>query len=440
MEFTNVEDTSLQKVEKVNGNADELNFDDELGDVNPTVIKVIGCGGGGSSAVQRMIEDGVEGVQFIVLNTDKQALHQSSAKLRVPIGQKITGGLGAGGNPDVGEQAAIEDIERIQKILSNTNMVVVTAGMGGGTGTGSAPVVAELAKKSGILTIAVVTTPFEFEGKIRIDNAMRGLEKLRPNVDSLIVLPNDQIFKAVENVNRQLTFKEQFKCADGLLCAGVKGLTELITKPGEISLDFADVSTVMRGSGESILGVGKGKGKNRIDEAVAGAIANPLLENRQIDGARKILINAATNGHFSLEDSKEMTEKITNTASKDANIIFGLSLNEEMEDDELLLTVIATDFDDVDNDALQDPCEVKEITDIADYGRFEEVLGVDKKDDSSLPKNITKNHFGFNSEKKSDSFGKKNFPTNIDLNDKDQPAIFRKHIEGLSHSIDLTKL
>ena len=302
MEFTNVEDTSSQKMNvPLNGsvlqsassveNDEPLNFDDELGDINPTVIKIIGCGGGGSSAVQRMIEDGVSGVQFIVLNTDKQALHKSTAQLRVPIGQKITGGLGAGGNPAVGENAAKEDAERISRIISGANMVIITAGMGGGTGTGSAPVVAELSHNAGILTIAVVTTPFEFEGKVRMDNAMEGLEKLRQNVDSLIVLPNDLIFKAVENVDHRMTFREQFKFADGLLCAGVKGITELITQPGDINLDFADVRKIMYGSGDSILGVGKGKGENRVNEAVEGAIANPLLENRQIDGARKILIN-----------------------------------------------------------------------------------------------------------------------------------------------------
>lgn len=329
----------------------ELNFDDELGELSPTKIKIIGCGGGGSSAVQRMIEDGVSGVDFVVLNTDKQALHRSTAKLRVPIGQKITGGLGAGGNPKVGEDAAIEDTERLNLVLSGANMVVITAGMGGGTGTGSAPVVAKLAHEAGILTIAVVTTPFEHEGIVRMNNAMEGLEKLRKNVDSLIVLPNEKIFKAMKTEpDRKLTFREQFILADNLLCAGVKGVTEIITKPGEINVDFADVCTIMRGSGESILGVGKGKGENRINEAVEGAIFNPLLENRQIDGAKKILINITSNGVISLEESREIVNLIRHSADKNANIIFGLAINEEMEDDDLAVTVIATDFDPSDND------------------------------------------------------------------------------------------
>ncbi|WP_407397452.1 cell division protein FtsZ [Treponema sp.] len=330
--------------------SDELNFDDELGDMNPTKIKIIGCGGGGSSAVQRMIEDGVTGVDFVVLNTDKQALHRSTAKLRVPIGQKITGGLGAGGNPKVGEDAAIEDTERLKLVIGNANMVVITAGMGGGTGTGSAPVVAKLAHEAGILTIAVVTTPFDHEGVVRMNNAMEGLAKLRQNVDSLIVLPNDKIFKAMKtDPERKLTFKEQFILADNLLCAGVKGVTEIITKPGEINVDFADVCTIMRGSGESILGVGRGKGENRINEAVEGAIFNPLLENRQIDGAKKILINITTNGNISLEESREIINLIRRSADKNANIIFGLATNENMEDDDLAVTVIATEFDPSDN-------------------------------------------------------------------------------------------
>lgn len=378
MEFTKVEDThdeGSQKTDSSTSLKEELNFDDELGSINPTLIKIIGCGGGGSSAVQRMIEDGVSGVQFIVLNTDKQALHKSTAEIRVPIGQKITGGLGAGGNPDVGENAAREDSDRLVKILAGANMVVITAGMGGGTGTGSAPVVAELAHDAGILTIAVVTTPFEFEGTVRMNNALKGIANLRRNVDSLIVLPNDKIFKAVEGIPQRLNFKEQFKLADGLLCAGVKGVTELITKPGAINLDFADLSTVMRNSGDSILGVGRGKGENRINEAVEGAIANPLLENRQIDGARKILINITTNGNFSLEEAQEITNMIRHSANKDANIIFGLAENEDMEDDDLSVTVVATDFDDEDGFATAADQADAQDDSVAQYGEFLSSLG-----------------------------------------------------------------
>lgn len=495
MEFTNVEDTSSQKMnvplsgsvlQSVSSveNAEPLNFDDELGDINPTVIKIIGCGGGGSSAVQRMIEDGVSGVQFIVLNTDKQALHKSTAQLRVPIGQKITGGLGAGGNPAVGENAAKEDAERISRIISGANMVIITAGMGGGTGTGSAPVVAELSHNAGILTIAVVTTPFEFEGKVRMDNAMEGLEKLRQNVDSLIVLPNDLIFKAVENVDHRMTFREQFKFADGLLCAGVKGITELITQPGDINLDFADVRKIMYGSGDSILGVGKGKGENRVNEAVEGAIANPLLENRQIDGARKILINITSNGNLDLEETQDIVNLIKHSASKEAEIIFGLSENSAMEDDEVSVTVIATDFSGNDDFATSVPLEEDEKDDsVADYGEFIRALGGKTESDSkpakhsehfssidfknssvenSAPKENDETSFApaeslgeretvslvenqpeeKNSAEEKRPFSGHKLPSGIkiDPNDINQPAIYRKRLNGLSRSIDLTQL
>lgn len=351
MEFTDVQDTAQQNNVQAAPEASQaasaqaLNFDDELGSNNPTVIKIIGCGGGGSSAVKRMIEDGVKDVQFVVLNTDKQALHQSPAEIRVPIGQKITGGLGAGGNPAVGESAAKEDIERIKMILNGANMVIITAGMGGGTGTGSAPVVAELAHEAGILTIGVVTTPFDFEGTVRMRYAEEGLKKLKEHVDSLIVLPNDLIFKAVKIASdRKLTFKEQFKLADSILCAGARGLTELITRPGDINLDFADLRTVLSNSGDSIIGLGTGKGENRIIDAVEGAIANPLLENRQIDGAKRILINVTSNGNISLEDTREISNAIRQSADKDASIYLGLAVDEALEDDDVQVTVVATDF------------------------------------------------------------------------------------------------
>lgn len=393
LEFTDVQDTQAEKstVQAAAANqSGKLNFDDELGTINPTKIKIIGCGGGGSSAVQRMIEDGVSGVEFVVLNTDKQALHKSTAELRVPIGQKITGGLGAGGNPKVGEDAALEDTERLKLVLNGANMVVVTAGMGGGTGTGSAPVVAQLAHEAGILTIAVVTTPFDFEGTVRMKNAMDGLAKLRKHVDSLIVLPNDKIFKAMKpETDRKLTFRDQFILADLLLCAGVKGLTEIITKPGDVNVDFADVCAIMRGSGESILGVGKGKGENRINEAVEGAIFNPLLENRQIDGAKKILINITTNGNIALEEAKEISDLIRHSADKNANIIFGLATNDAMEDDDLSVTVIATDFDSSDGDFVSTE-EIQQMEDkddtIVSMDAFNSLMSGGLKTESAVEK------------------------------------------------------
>lgn len=342
---------------------DETDYDSEVSGGSPTVIKVVGCGGGGSNAVNRMIFRELSNVDFIVLNTDLQALGRSKAPTKLAIGQKVTKGLGAGGKPEVGEQAAEEDKELITNELRGADMVFITAGMGGGTGTGSAPVVARIAKELGCLTVAVVTTPFEFEGNVRMTNAMDGLAKLRSNVDSLIVLPNDKIFKAMKPAgDRRLTFREQFVLADNLLCAGVKGVTEIITKPGEINVDFADVCAIMRGSGESILGVGKGKGENRINEAVEGAIFNPLLENRQIDGAKKILINITTNGNISLEETQEITDLIRHSADRNANIILGLATNENMEDDDLAVTVIATEFDASDNDFVTE-AEIKEKED-----------------------------------------------------------------------------
>ena len=492
MEFTKVEDTqvvgtTVLKVPQCQQVTDDLNFDDELGDINPTVIKIIGCGGGGSSAVQRMIEDNVSGVQFIVLNTDLQALHKSTAGVRVPIGKKITGGLGAGGNPKVGEDAAREDSDRITRILSGANMIVITAGMGGGTGTGSAPVVAELAHEAGILTIAVVTTPFEFEGTVRMHNALEGLEKLRLNVDSLIVLPNDQIFKAVKNKDHKLNFREQFKMADGLLCAGVKGVTELITKPGPINLDFADVSSIMRGSGDSILGVGKGKGENRINEAVEGAISNPLLENRQIDGARKILLNMTTNGNLSLEEAQQIADLVRKSANKNANIIWGLAENAEMEDDDLAVTVIATDFDNIDETTTLMPESEHKDDSVVGYGEFINALG-GKKPASEKPhptrvSSVSTNEPSFADKRQEDGVSHelfsyslerdglqsatakgedsfegegdnkpreaKKIPSTrrklssgikIDPNDYDQPAVYRKRLDGLSRSISLSEL
>lgn len=505
MNFTNVEDSAQKNDEILNAAGtvtavqqaeaesedEELNFDDELGEINPTVIKIIGCGGGGSSAVQRMIEDGVSGVNFVVLNTDKQALHKSTAKLRVPIGQKITGGLGAGGNPEVGENAAKEDSERITKILRGSNMVIITAGMGGGTGTGSAPVVAEIAHGLGILTIAVVTTPFTFEGKVRMNNATGGIEKLRANVDSLIVLPNDQIFKAMENVDHKMTFKEQFKFADALLCSGVRGVTELITKPGDVNLDFADVSSIMRGSGDSILGVGKGKGENRFNDAVEGAIANPLLENRQIDGAKKILINMTSNGNIGLEDARSVADLIRQSADPNANIIWGMAENGEMADDEFSVTVIATDFDSEDemNSVPAESDDEKSSDSFYDYGSFQKLLKgkksesteekSEKSDEKSAQTEIRRSAIfdpAASAEKENETGAEQNFGfekksaasiaeretvsllddekksvrrsftseipagMKIDPNDLEQPAIYRRKSEGLSRSIDLTQL
>ncbi len=312
----------------------------EIAPVSPTVIKIIGCGGGGSSAVNRMITAGVKDVEFIVLNTDLQALNISKADKRLAIGQKLTGGLGAGGNPEVGENAAKEDCETIQNIVQGADMVIITAGMGGGTGTGSAPVVAGIAHEAGALTIAVVTTPFDFEGRVRMANAQEGLKKLKQNVDSLIVIPNQQIMKVVD---RSINYKQAFRLADDVLCQGVQGISEIITKPGAVNLDFADVKSVMKNQGDSILGVGFGEGENRAVDAAHAAISNPMLENRQIDGATKILVNITGDENVSMSEVEEIVNSIKASASKNVEVFFGLVQDDSMGD-KIAVTVIATGF------------------------------------------------------------------------------------------------
>lgn len=349
--------------------------------VNPTVIKIIGCGGGGSNAVNRMIEAGVNDVEFVVMNTDLQALGVSKAQKRLSIGQKLTGGLGAGGNPEVGENAAKEDAERISNIVKGADMVVITAGMGGGTGTGSAPVVAELAKKEGALTIAVVTTPFGFEGPVRMQNAQNGLKKLRGNVDSLIVVPNQQIMKIVD---KKVNFKQAFRLADDVLCQGVQGISEIITLPGEINVDFADVKSVMQGQGDAILGVGFGEGENRAVDAAQAAISNPLLEDCQIDGASNILVNVVGDDDEAsmptMMELEEITKTISASASKNVNIISGICTKHGMGD-KLSVTVIATGFAGKDGSSSQagdgsedEKLEKRGSENVLDYGSFENIL------------------------------------------------------------------
>ncbi len=359
----------------------ELSVDDTVSAVNPTVIKIIGCGGGGSNAVNRMIESGVNDVEFVVMNTDLQALGVSKAQKRLSIGQKLTGGLGAGGNPEVGENAAKEDAERISNIVKGADMVVITAGMGGGTGTGSAPVVAELAKKEGALTIAVVTTPFGFEGPVRMRNAQDGLKKLRGNVDSLIVVPNQQIMKIVD---KKVNFKQAFRLADDVLCQGVQGISEIITLPGDINVDFADVKSVMQGQGDAILGVGFGEGENRAVDAAQAAISNPLLEDCQIDGASNILVNVVGDDDEAsmptMMELEEITKTISASASKNVNIISGICTKHGMGD-KLSVTVIATGFAGKGGNSAQaedgseaEKFEKRGSENVLDYGIFENIL------------------------------------------------------------------
>ncbi len=307
---------------------------------NKTVIKVIGAGGGGSNAVNRMISCGVQGVEFIAANTDLQALEKSEAKIKLPLGTKLTGGLGAGGNPNVGEQAAEEDKETIKNILKGADMVFITAGMGGGTGTGSAPVIARIAKEVGALTVAVVTKPFSFEQKRKMGLAESGIEKLYAEVDTLITIPNENLMKIVE---KNTPIREAFLKADDVLRQGVQGISDLITQHGDINIDFADVKAVMNGQGEALMGIGTGRGDNRAIDAATSAINNPLLEDANIEGAMGLLVNVAGGHSLALSEYKEIMDIITENIDPDATVISGTTIDESMED-EIQVSVIATGF------------------------------------------------------------------------------------------------
>lgn len=306
-----------------------------------TVIKVLGVGGAGGNAVNRMIASGLKKVQFVALNTDMQALQRSNAQIRIPIGKELTSGLGAGGVPEIGEKAAQESKEDIRKELENADMVFITAGMGGGTGTGAAPVVAEIAKSCNALTVAVVTTPFAFEGKKKLVLAQQGIEKLRQQVDTLIIIPNQYLLKVVEN---NTPIKQAFLMADEVLYMGVQGVSELITEPGEINIDFADVRTVMKGKGDALMGIGFGEGANRAVDAARQAISNPLLENATIEGAKSVLVNLSGNDNLTLQEYQDVVEIITENCAEDALIIAGQAFNPELGD-RIKVTVVATGFE-----------------------------------------------------------------------------------------------
>ncbi|HUW68824.1 MAG TPA: cell division protein FtsZ [bacterium] len=306
-----------------------------------TVIKVIGAGGGGSNAINRMIEAGLHNVEFIVANTDLQALRRSDAAIKLGLGAKVTHGLGAGGKPEIGEKAALEDRAAIAEALQGADMVFITAGMGGGTGTGSAPIIAQVAKELGALTVAVVTKPFDFEGKVKMRLAEEGIEKLRQAVDTLIVIPNQHLLKIVE---KRTPIRDAFKLADDVLRQGVQGISDLITVAGDINIDFADVNTVMSGQGDAIMGIGSARGDNRAVEAAEKAVSNPLLEDARIDGAKSILINVTGGESFTLNEYEEIVGIITRNADADALVIAGI-VNDPSVQDEVSVTVIATGFD-----------------------------------------------------------------------------------------------
>jgi len=309
--------------------------------VNPAVIKVIGCGGGGGNAVNTMIDANVQGVEFIALNTDGQDLNKSKAKMKIQIGKKSSGGLGAGGDPLRGEEAAKESESEIREALSGANMVFITAGMGGGTGTGSAPVVASVAKELGALTVAIVTYPFDFEKSKRAENADLGIKKLQGEVDSLLVIPNQKIFE----INKNIPVRKAFQYVTDILRQGVQGISDIIMKPGLINRDFRDVESVMKGQGKALLGIGEGEGDNRAIDAATNAISNPLLEGNHIDGAQNILINVSGGDDVTIDECEEIAKFITDRAARNANVIWGLVADENIKDQKLNVTVIATGFD-----------------------------------------------------------------------------------------------
>ena len=315
-------------------------MDYEVDENNKANIKVIGVGGAGGNAVNRMIAEDVKGVEFIAANTDVQALKNSNAETKIQLGPKLTKGLGAGANPDVGEKAAEESEEQISEALQGANMIFVTAGMGGGTGTGAAPVIAKVAKEMGALTVGVVTRPFSFEGPKRARFAAEGVQKMKEHVDTLIIIANNRL---LEIVDKKTPMLQAFQEADNVLRQGVQGITDLITSPGYVNLDFADVTTVMKDKGSALMGIGSANGENRIEEATKKAISSPLLEV-SIDGAEQVLLNITGGPDLSLFEAQTASEIVTNAASSDVNIIFGTSINENLED-EVVVTVIATGID-----------------------------------------------------------------------------------------------
>ncbi len=303
-------------------------------------IKVIGVGGAGNNAVNRMIEAGIRNVEFIAVNTDRQTLNESKAGSKIQIGEKLTRGLGAGANPDIGSQAAEESRAEIAEVLKGADMVFVTAGMGGGTGTGAAPIVAATAKEMGILTIGVVTKPFTFEGKKRLAQAERGIASLKGKVDTLVVIPNDKLLQVID---RKTSMIEAFRMADDVLRQGVQGISDLISVPGVINLDFADVRTIMLNQGMAHMGIGCASGENRAEDAAKQAIQSPMLET-SIEGARGIIINITGGSDMGLHEANTAAELVQRSADPEANIIFGTVIDESMGD-ELQITVIATGFE-----------------------------------------------------------------------------------------------
>ena len=405
---------------------DIFDIEDTIGaeQTAPTIIKVVGVGGGGGNAVNRMIAAGLNKVSFIALNTDVQALQRSNAETRIAIGKELTGGLGAGGMPEVGEKAALESKDEIRAALENADMVFITAGMGGGTGTGAVSVVAEIAKSIGALTVAVVTTPFAFEGKKKLLLAEAGIEKLRKQVDTLILIPNQHLLSIVDN---NTPIKQAFIIADSALLQSVQGISDLITEPGEINIDFADVKTVMKGKGDALIGLGFGEGEDRAKEAARLAVSNPLLENASIVGAKNVLVNLAGGDSLTIQEYQDVVEIITEHCSEDVLVIAGQSYNPNLGE-RRKVTVIATGFDerkevkaetdrevDVFSKRKESQNWLKKEEKKEEEKREEEVK--EKKQDSSNPATITVNRW----QDLQAQLGKRN----RDNNDYSIPAVLR---------------
>ena len=342
------------------------------------VIKVIGVGGGGGNAVEHMLQDNLEGVDFICVNTDAQALKNSSARTAIQIGNNITKGLGAGASPEIGRESALEDRERIQELLTGTDMVFITAGMGGGTGTGGAPIVAQIAKEMGILTVAVVTRPFSFEGNKRKDVANDGIEELKGFVDSLITIPNEKLLSVL---GKNVSLLDAFKAGNDVLLGAVQGIAELITRPGLINVDFADVRTVMSEMGLAMMGAGKASGENRAREAAEAAIASPLLEDVNLSGAKGILVNVTAGLDMSIGEFEEVGNTVKEFSSDNATVVVGTVIDPEMSD-ELRVTVVATGLGSGVTLKGEKPLQVvveKTNTGDVDYGQLDKPTVIRKK-------------------------------------------------------------
>ena len=333
-----------------------LNFDVEE-KLGMAVIKVIGAGGGGNNAVDRMIESGLQGVDFIAVNTDKQALNHSKAGQKIVIGEKLTRGLGAGAKPEIGKKAVEESKDLIQNALAGADMVFVTCGMGGGTGTGSAPVIAQMAKEAGILTVGVVTKPFAFEGRKRMKNAEEGIKELKASVDTLITIPNDRLLQVVQ---KNTSMMDAFSIADDVLKQGIQSISDLIAMPGLINLDFADIKSVMKDQGLAHMGIGEASGENRAIEASRQAIQSPLLET-SIKGARGVLLNITGGSNLGLFEINEASSLVEQSCDEDVNLIFGATIKEELQD-EVKITVIATGFEEGDETELKNTIDSTETT------------------------------------------------------------------------------